>query len=61
MIVPILSLSKVVNLNYYMIDLNNFTKGTIKIDLVTKRGRHKRAPPITVEEVNLPKKDEVLK
>lgn len=52
MIVPIPSLNEAIDLNCFMIGLNDFIEGTNEIDLAIKRGRYKRALPIEVEEIS---------
>lgn len=61
MVVFISSLSEADDLSYYVINLNDFIEGTSEINLVTRRGRYKKALPIEVEGVIFPKKDKVLK
>lgn len=58
MIMPIPFLNEIVNLSYYVIDLYDFLKGTSEVDLVTRRGRYERTPPVEVDELIFLKEDE---
>lgn len=49
------------DLNYCVIDLNDFIEETEEIDLIIRRARYKRTLPVKGEEVILLEEDKVLK